>query len=146
MDPTIRIQFEPFDVAGEIERLSHNTGAVATFTGHVRGENGLTSLSLEHYPGMTEREISRHVAEAAKRWPLLGITVIHRVGELSPGEAIVLVVVAALHRGEAFAACEFVMDHLKTTAPFWKLEKKGAAAQWIDAKSSDDTAVERWTK
>lgn len=146
MNSTIRIQHEPFDVAREIERLSEGAGAVATFTGHVRGENGLTSLSLEHYPGMTEREISRHIAEAAKRWPLLGITVSHRVGELKAGEAIVLVVVAALHRGEAFAACEFVMDHLKTKAPFWKLEKKGEAAQWIEAKASDDAATERWTK
>jgi molybdopterin synthase catalytic subunit len=146
MESTIRIQYEPFDVAGEIGRLSHGAGAVATFTGHVRAEGGLTALSLEHYPGMTEREIARHVAEAAKRWPLLGITVIHRVGELRPGEAIVLVVVAALHRGEAFAACEFVMDHLKTKAPFWKLEKKEAAAKWIEAKASDDAAAERWTK
>lgn len=146
MNATIRIQHEPFDVAHEIERLSHGAGAVATFTGHVREENGLTSLSLEHYPGMTEREISRHVAEAAKRWPLLGVTVIHRVGDLKAGEAIVLVVVASLHRGEAFAACEFVMDHLKTKAPFWKLEKKGAAAQWIEAKASDDAATERWNK
>jgi molybdopterin synthase catalytic subunit len=146
MDSTIRIQHEPFDVAREIERLSHGAGAVATFTGHVRGENGLTSLSLEHYPGMTEREISQHVAAAATRWPLLGITVIHRVGELKAGEAIVLVVVAALHRGEAFAACEFVMDHLKTKAPFWKQEKTAAAAQWVEAKASDDAAAERWTK
>lgn len=146
MDPTIRIQYEPFDVASEVARLSHGAGAVATFTGYVRGEGGLTALCLEHYPGMTEQEISRHVAEAANRWPVLGITVVHRVGELKVGEAIVLVVVAALHRGEAFAACEFVMDHLKTKAPFWKLEKKGAAAQWVEAKASDDAAAERWTK
>lgn len=146
MDQTIRIQHEPFDVAREIERLSQGAGAIATFTGHVRGGNGLTSLSLEHYPGMTEREISRHVAEAATRWSLLDITVIHRVGDLKVGEAIVLVVVAALHRGAAFAACEFVMDHLKTKAPFWKLEKKGTAAQWVEAKASDDASAERWTK
>lgn len=146
MNPTIRIQREPFDVAGEIERLSPGAGAVAMFTGHVRAEGGLTALSLEHYPGMTEREIARHVAEATRRWPLLGITVIHRVGELRPGEAIVLIVVAASHRGEAFAACEFVMDHLKTKAPFWKLEKKGTAAQWVEAKASDDASAERWTK
>ncbi len=146
MKTNIRIQREPFDVAAEIGRLSPGAGAVATFTGHVRAENGLTALTLEHYPGMTEREIAHHVGEAGERWALLGVTVIHRVGELKPGEAIVLVVVAALHRGEAFAACEFVMDHLKTKAPFWKEQKTQAAAQWVEAKASDDAAAERWSR
>lgn len=146
MKTHIRIQHEPFDVSAAIDDLSPGAGAVATFTGHVRAENGLTALSLEHYPGMTEREIARHIDDAARRWPLLGVTVIHRVGELKPGEPIVLVVVAALHRAEAFAACEFVMDHLKTKAPFWKQQKTEAAAQWVEAKASDDAAAERWTE
>lgn len=146
MQTVIRIQHEPFDVAAEIARLSPRAGAVATFTGHVRSEDGLTSLTLEHYPGMTEREIAQHVEEAVARWPLIGATVVHRVGELKPGDAIVLVVVAALHRAEAFAACAFLMDHLKTSAPFWKEEKKAAAAQWVEARASDDAAVRRWNE
>jgi molybdopterin synthase catalytic subunit len=146
METNIRIQHEPFDVAAEIGRLSSGAGAIATFTGYVRTENGLVGLRLEHYPGMTEREIARHVAEAAERWPLLAVTVVHRVGELKPGEAIVLVAVASLHRGEAFAACEFVMDHLKTKAPFWKEQKTPAAAQWVEARASDDAAAERWSR
>jgi molybdopterin synthase catalytic subunit len=145
MTPTIRIQSEPFDLAKEIELLSHSgAGAIATFTGHVRGENGIDALILEHYPGMTEREIARAVAEAQRRWPLLGVTVIHRVGELKPGEAIVLVAVASGHRSDAFAACEFLMDILKTTAPFWKQERRGGETRWVEAKSSDDAAAKRW--
>ncbi len=146
MEPTIRIQREAFDIAAEIAALTNGAGAVASFTGFVRAENGLTALSLEHYPGMTEREIARHAAEAVQRWPLTGLTVVHRIGELKPGDPIVLVVAAALHRGAAFAACEFVMDHLKTQAPFWKQEKKGAAALWVEAKASDDAAAERWKR
>lgn len=146
MQTTIRIQHEPFDIAAEIAQLSSAAGAVATFTGYVRAENGLTALNLEHYPGMTEREIARHIAEAGSRWPLLAVTVVHRVGALKPGEAIVLVAVAALHRGEAFAACEFVMDHLKTQAPFWKEHKMQAGALWVEAKASDDAAAGRWSK
>lgn len=145
MEPTIRIQTGLFDIAAEAARLGADAGAVVTFSGFVRAEPGLTALRLEHYPGMTEREIARHAQEAALRWPLTGVTVIHRVGELKPGEPIVLVAVAAQHRGEAFAACEFLMDHLKTSAPFWKNEKKGAASNWVEARTSDDDAAARWT-
>jgi molybdopterin synthase catalytic subunit len=102
---------------------------------------------LEHYPDMTEREIARQAEEAARRWPLLGVTVIHRIGELKPGEAIVLVVVAAEHRSEAFAACAFLMDQLKTKATLWKQEKRlGGTTEWVEANPSDDKAAERWTK
>jgi len=112
---TIRIQSEDFDIAAEIAKLdAENTGAVATFTGKVRKEGDLTALSLEHYPGMTEREIARIVDDAQQRWPLLGLTIIHRIGRLMPGEKIVLVAVAASHRSAAFEACEFLMDDLKT--------------------------------
>ncbi len=145
MEPVIRIQSELFDTAAEIGRISKGAGAVATFTGFVRGENGLTALRLEHYPGMTEREIARCANEAGKRWQLLAVTVIHRTGEMRPGDPIVLVVAAAHHRREAFAACEFLMDQLKTTAPFWKQEMKGADAQWVEAKASDDDAAARWS-
>jgi molybdopterin synthase catalytic subunit len=142
----IRIGREPFDLATEVGRLSAGAAAVATFTGYVRAENGLTALTLEHYPDMTEREIAGHVAEAERRWPLLGVTIIHRVGTLKPGEPIVLVAVAAAHRREAFEACEFLMDYLKTKAPFWKQETKGTDAHWVEAKASDDRAAERWNK
>ena len=145
MKTTVRIQKEVFDLAQEVALLAQGApGAVASFTGYVRAEEGLTALTLEHYPGMTEREILRHVEEAEKRWPLAGVTVIHRIGELKPGEAIVLVAVAAQHRQEAFAACEFLMDHLKTRAPFWKKEVKHGATQWVEAKASDDAATDRW--
>ena len=147
MKTRIKIQPEPFDLAREVEALSHgDLGAVATFIGHVRAEDGLTALVLEHYPGMTEREIARQVEAAGRRWPLLAVTVIHRVGELKPGEPIVLVAVAAQHRAEAFAACEFLMDHVKTKATFWKQEKRGAGTEWVEARPSDDTAAKRWTK
>ena len=144
MDPIIRIQTETFDVGAEVARISQGAGAVATFTGHVRADNGLSALRLEHYPGMTEREIANRVQEASQRWQLLDITVIHRIGELKPGDPIVLVAVAALHRHDAFAACEFMMDQVKTTAPFWKEEKKGADTTWVEAKASDDAAGARW--
>lgn len=147
MKTRIAIQSEPFDLAREIDDLSRDgAGAIATFTGHVRAEDGLTSLILEHYHGMTEREIARHVEEAGRRWPLLGVTIVHRVGELKPGERIVLVAVAAGHRGDAFAACEFLMDHLKHTATFWKQERRGSETAWVEAKPSDGEAAKRWTK
>lgn len=146
MTVSIRIQAEPFDIAAELARLPSAAGAVASFIGRVRLEPGLTTLSLEHYPGMTEAEIARHIAEAETRWPLLAVTVIHRVGELKPGEDIVLVAVAAQHRFEAFAACEFLMDHLKTKAPFWKEERLSSASRWVTAKASDDEAAARWEK
>jgi len=140
----IRIQSAPFDVADVLRRLPQGAGAVASFIGHVRPDDGLTALVLEHFPGMTEREITRHVEAAETRWPLLGVTIIHRIGRLLPGEAIVVVAVAASHRQAAFAACEFLMDHLKTEAPFWKQECVGDEARWVDAKDSDDQARARW--
>jgi len=146
MHRVIRIGSEPFDISTELARLPAAAGAVVTFTGCVRAEQGLATLALEHYPGMTEREIARHVDEAARRWPLSGVTIIHRVGTLKPGEPIVLVAVAAAHRREAFAACEFLMDYLKTRAPFWKLEATASERRWVEAKSADDAAAERWRK
>ena len=120
---------------------------MVTFTGICRGdENGaaIASLTLEHYPGMAETEIARHVEEAQARWPLLGVTVIHRYGRIAPGEPIVLVVTASSHRQAAFAAAEFLMDYLKTRAPFWKQIEKAGAKGWVEAKASDDAAAERW--
>jgi len=143
----ISIQREDFDAAAEVAALSQDRagiGAVATFTGLVRGDDGLTAMTLEHYPGMTEREIAAHVKEAEARWPILGATIVHRVGTLKPGARIVLVAVASSHRAAAFAACEFLMDYLKTRAPFWKLEQRGEDADWVAARASDDTAAERW--
>jgi molybdopterin synthase catalytic subunit len=148
---TVRLQTEPFDPAAEAAKLTRgriDIGAVVTFTGLCRASEGgepVTALTLEHYPGMAEEEISRHIAEAERRWPLLGVTVIHRYGRLTPGEPIVLVVTASAHRQEAFAAAEFLMDYLKTQAPFWKREERpGGEAAWVAAKSSDDAALARW--
>ena len=144
---TIRIQREDFDIAAEIAKLgAENTGAVATFTGMVRKDGDLTALTLEHYPRMTEREIARIVDEAQARWPLLGVTIIHRIGRLLPGEKIVLVAVAAQHRSAAFQACEFLMDYLKTRAPFWKQEERGGQTRWVEARHSDDDAAKRWQR
>jgi molybdopterin synthase catalytic subunit len=144
---TIRIQREDFDIGAEISALdAEDTGAVAAFTGKVRKEGDLTALTLEHYPHMTEREIWRIVEDAQARWPLLGVTIIHRVGRLVAGDRIVLVAVAARHRHAAFAACEFLMDYLKTRAPFWKEEERGGTTQWVEARPSDDLAAERWTR
>jgi len=147
----VRLQTEPFDPAAEAAKLTRgrtDIGAVVTFTGLCRASEGgepVTALTLEHYPGMAEEEISRHIAEAERRWPLLGVTVIHRYGRLTPGEPIVLVVTASAHRQEAFAAAEFLMDYLKTQAPFWKREERpGGEAAWVAAKSSDDAALARW--
>ena len=149
MTPLIQIQKQDFDIAAEMGALAArggDAGAVATFTGLVRADDGLAALTLEHYPAMTEREIARHVAEAGARWPLLGVTIIHRIGRLTPGERIVFVAVAAAHRRAAFAACEFLMDYLKVQAPFWKQEERGGRAAWVEAKASDDNAAERWQK
>jgi molybdopterin synthase catalytic subunit len=145
MTTHIRIQQEDFDINSETKALRSGTvGAVATFTGIVRGDDGLAALVLEHYPGMTEREIARHVDEARSRWPLGGVTVIHRVGRLAPGDNIVLVAVAAAHRKAAFEACEFLMDYLKTRAPFWKREERDGSDHWVEAKQSDDDAAKKW--
>ena len=151
MKATVRLQREPFDAAAEAAGLAcgrSDIGAVVTFTGVCRGtENGesIAALTLEHYPGMAESEIERHVAEAIERWPLMGVTVIHRYGRIQPGESIVLVVTASSHRQAAFAAAEFLMDYLKTRAPFWKQVEKASGKSWIDAKTIDDTATERWS-
>lgn len=147
MTTRIRVQTEDFDVNNELEALaSSDVGAVASFVGIVRGDNALSSMTLEHYPGMTEREIAQHVREAEARWPLEGVTVIHRIGQLRPGERIVLVAAASRHRAAAFEACAFLMDYLKTRAPFWKQEERGSAKSWVEAKSSDDDAAERWRR
>ncbi len=150
--PTIRLQREDFDAAAEAAKLSRgrtDIGAVVTFSGICRDHeagHGVQALTLEHYPGMAEEEIARHVEEAKKRWPLLGVTVIHRYGRLLPGDNIVLVVTASTHRQAAFAAAEFLMDYLKTRAPFWKQEQRIDGAAWVDAKEADDAAAERWDK
>lgn len=141
----ISIQREAFDLEAEVEALTHgNAGAVVTFTGFVRDDGGVQSLTLEHYPGMTEREIARCVAEAEGRWPLLGATIIHRVGKLIPGERIVLVAVASPHRRAAFEACEFLMDYLKTRAPFWKEEQRSDETRWVEHRHDDEDAAKRW--
>ncbi len=150
MTPRIRIQAEDFDLAAEAAALAEgrpDTGAVVTFTGLCRDEGGrLAALELEHYPGMAEAEVARVVAEAAGRWPLAGITVIHRYGRIRPGQNIVLVATASAHRGAAFAAAEFLMDYLKTRAPFWKREQlaDGSTGPWVEATRTDDTAADRW--
>jgi molybdopterin synthase catalytic subunit len=136
-----------------VSRANPKVGGVAAFVGLVRDVNEAASgkdgyavgaMTLEHYPGMTEKAIARIVAEARGRWQVLDCTVIHRVGELRPTDQIVLVVVASGHRGDAFAACEFIMDYLKTRAPFWKKEATPAGARWVEARSSDDEAAQRW--
>lgn len=148
---TIRLQREPFDANAETALLTHgrtDVGAVVTFTGVCRGADAgkpVAAMTLEHYPGMAEAEIARHVEEAERRWPLLGVTVIHRFGRLTPGEQIVLVATASSHRHEAFAAAEFLMDYLKTSAPFWKREERPDGAQWVEAKAGDDAAAARWS-
>lgn len=146
----VRVQTQDFDVGAEIDALragNLKVGAVATFVGTVRDVNegeGVGSMTLEHYPGMTERAIAAIVEEARGRWNVMDCTVIHRYGELAPGEQIVLVAVAAAHRGEAFAACEFIMDYLKTRATFWKKEHRAEGASWVEARAADDAAAERW--
>src|SRR5215468_6163822 len=151
MPATVRLQSADFDAGAEAASLVRgrtDVGAVVTFMGVCRGDEAGTpvaALVLEHYPGMAEAEIARHVAAAEARWPLLGATVIHRHGRLAPGDNIVLVVTAASHRGDAFAAAEFLMDYLKTRAPFWKQVERGSGTQWVDSKAADDAAAERWT-
>jgi len=149
---TIRIQEGDFDIAQEIAALTsgrNDVGAVVTFSGICRGsENGepIAALTLEHYPEMAEAEIKRHTDEAMSRWPLTGLTVVHRVGRITPGENIVLVLAASAHRQAAFQAAEFLMDYLKANAPFWKREESARGTSWIEARDHDDTAAARWTK
>ena len=146
----VRVQTADFDVGAEIAALraaDGRVGAVASFIGTVRDVNdgrGVTTMTLEHYPGMTEKALEAIVAEARGRWDVLDLLVIHRVGELAPTDQIVLVAVTSAHRGEAFAACEFVMDYLKTRAPFWKKEATPAGTRWVEARESDDEAASRW--
>ncbi|MDQ6868680.1 MAG: molybdenum cofactor biosynthesis protein MoaE [Pseudomonadota bacterium] len=146
----VRVQTESFDIAAEAARLTQgcaNIGALVTFTGLCRDEGGaLAALEIEHYPGMAEAEINRAALEAASRWPLEGVLAVHRYGLILPGEPIVLVVTASLHRGEAFAAASFLMDYLKTEAPFWKkrhLADKGPG-DWVEAKAQDHAAAQKW--
>jgi len=152
MPVKISLQREDFDAAAEAAALARgrtDVGALVTFTGLCRGaESGepIAALTLEHYPGMAEAEIARHVEEAQARWPLLGVTVIHRHGRIAPGENIVLVVAASSHREAAFAAAEFLMDYLKTRAPFWKQVEGKAGTAWVEAKDADAAAAGRWAK
>jgi len=149
----VSVQREAFDIAAEIARMGRESGtdvgAIVTFTGLCRSEQGtLAALELEHYPGMAEEEIGRVVDQAIERWPLQGVTVIHRFGKIEPGAQIVLVVTASSHRIAAFEAATFLMDYLKTRAPFWKKEhhKDGTAGDWVEAKEADDDAASRWQK
>ena len=149
---TIRIQEADFDIAREIAALTKgcaDVGAVVSFSGICRGSEGgetIAALTLEHYPGMAEAEIARHAETAMSRWPLTGLSVIHRVGRITAGENIVLVLTASQHRQAAFAAAEFLMDYLKANAPFWKREESAAGTSWVDGRSQDDAAAARWTK
>ncbi len=147
----VRVQTEDFDVGAEIARLRESNpkvGAVAAFVGIVRDLNEgdeVATLTLEHYPGMTEKSLDDIVSQARQRWDIYDALVVHRVGTLQPLDQIVLVVVTSAHRGESFKACEFLMDYLKTRAPFWKKEVTPQGSRWVDARSSDDAAAERWS-
>jgi molybdopterin synthase catalytic subunit len=149
---TVRVQTEDFDVGVEINQLRSarkDVGAVVSFVGQVRDVNEgdeVSQLTLEHYPGMTEKSLEAIITQAKTRWNIMDVLIIHRVGTLQPCDQIVLVAVSGAHRGEAFAACEFVMDYLKTEAPFWKKEATPSGERWVEAKSSDDDAKERWNK
>jgi molybdopterin synthase catalytic subunit len=146
----VRVQAEDFDIGAEIAQLRRGDpgiGAIASFIGLVRDVNEgdqVAELTLEHYPGMTERALADIVEQAKARWDVIEVLVVHRVGRLRPLDQIVLVVVAGAHRGEAFAACEFVMDYLKTRAPFWKKEQTGEGTRWVEARESDDVSAQRW--
>lgn len=147
---TVRVQTEDFDVSREIAAVragNPRIGAIASFVGVVRDMNdgdSVAEMTLEHYPGMTEKSIEAIITEARGRWDVMNARVIHRVGTLKPLDQIVLVVVASGHRGDAFAACEFIMDYLKTRAPFWKKEQTPNGGRWVDARATDDAAAERW--
>jgi molybdopterin synthase catalytic subunit len=157
---SVSVQEADFDAGAEIAALSagrEDVGAVASFVGLVRADKQaekvgagdtapVQAMTLEHYPGMTEKALEAIAAEARGRWDIFGVRVIHRVGRLLPGDRIVLVAVASAHRGEAFAACEFIMDYLKTRAPFWKKEETAAGGRWVDARESDDHAAGRWER
>ncbi|MBV1901526.1 MAG: molybdenum cofactor biosynthesis protein MoaE [Kordiimonadaceae bacterium] len=144
----ISVQAGDFDLSAELAKIQNDTtdiGALVTFTGTVRDMAGtLESMTLEHYPGMTEKLLEQIAAEAETRWPLLGCTIIHRYGTLTPGDNIVLVITASSHRQAAFEAAEYLMDFLKSKAPFWKKETTEAGGNWVDAKETDETALKRW--
>ena len=148
--PIVRVQEADFDVGRELEALTrgrNDVGAVASFVGLMRDANdghSIHAMTLEHYPGMTEKALTAICAEAQARWELLETLVVHRVGALEPGDRIVLVGVSSAHRGDAFAACEFIMDYLKTRAPFWKKESTPQGERWVDARESDEAAAQRW--
>jgi molybdopterin synthase catalytic subunit len=147
---SVRIQEPDFDVSSELAALragDKRVGAVATFIGVVRDLNDasqVSALTLEHYPGMTEKALAQIVDDAKQRWDIFDALVIHRVGPLKPGDQIVLVAVTSAHRGESFAACQFIMDYLKTRAPFWKKEETPEGERWIEARASDEDAAARW--
>lgn len=149
---TVRVQTQDFDAGFEINQLRNarkDTGAIVSFVGQVRDINDgdtVSQLTLEHYPGMTEKTLEAIISQAKSRWDIFDALIIHRVGSLKPTDQIVLVAVSGAHRGEAFKACEFVMDFLKTEAPFWKKEVTQSGERWLDAKDTDDTARERWIK
>jgi molybdopterin synthase catalytic subunit len=148
---TVRVQTGDFDVGAEMAAMRHGNpkiGAIASFVGVVRDLNegaDVAEMTLEHYPGMTEKALEKIVEEARARWDIYDALVVHRVGTLKPTDQIVLVVVASAHRGEAFQACEFLMDYLKTRAPFWKKEKTAEGGRWVDARKADDAAADRWS-
>ena len=147
----VRVQTEDFDLGAEVailRRGNPKVGAIASFVGVVRDLNegaDVAEMTLEHYPGMTEKALEKIVGEAKARWDIYDVLVVHRVGTLKPTDQIVLVVVASAHRGEAFQACEFLMDFLKTRAPFWKKEKTPEGGRWVEARTTDDAAAERWS-
>ena len=148
--PTVRVQTEDFDTGRELDALTRgrtDVGALASFTGLVRDANDgtpVSAMTLEHYPGMTQKALQDICAQAHSRWDLIDTLVIHRIGALKPGDRIVLVGVTSAHRGDAFAACEFIMDYLKTRAPFWKREDTPEGSRWVEAREGDDAAAERW--
>lgn len=150
MTMAVRVQEADFDISAEIAALRHGNpkiGAIASFIGVVRDLNDgddVAEMTLEHYPGMTEKSVEAIIAQACGRWDVMDALVIHRIGTLKPLDQIVLVVVSSAHRGDAFAACEFIMDYLKTQAPFWKKEQTGKGARWVDARAADDAAADRW--
>ena len=147
---TVRVQTEDFDISKEIASLRSGNpriGAIASFIGVVRDLNdgdNVAEMTLEHYPGMTEKSVEDIITQARGRWQVMDALVIHRIGTLKPLDQIVLVAVSSAHRGDAFSACEFIMDYLKTRAPFWKKEQTGSGARWVDARATDDAAAERW--
>ena len=148
--PRVRVQTQDFDIGRELDQLTRgrrDVGGLASFVGLVRDANdgqAIEGMTLEHYPGMTEKALEDICAQADSRWNLIDMVVVHRVGSLAPGDRIVLVGVASAHRGEAFAACEFIMDYLKARAPFWKREDTALGARWVEARAGDEAAIDRW--